>query len=332
LSVNGLDVVGDVNQRTHGTEFYGTSSNFVLLNQLFAFARKHHPSGYVSYKGHKATSYLFPASVGDHDEIPTPSGNSLSTSDEHDDRPGLTALSQNRVSIISLLSNEGVLSPPSNPKTPQHVTSDQRITPDDSVVISSRASERLPDSTVRENPMVVPQSTQNEYTANLATHSYTSTGPDNRVTTAPPTQASKSRLEQVYIHVFLDNLHHLHPMLDPVLFEERCERDVWGTHTTVERCKGSRYFFALYNIVVAVGALVAGSNVIKNLGRDVQLCTVQLTQPENPELAVSSQTVSRVYFRKSKDLLGDASEVCSLESAQTLLLMVTTRHHALDDI
>ena len=332
MSVNGLDVVGDVNQRTHGTEFYGTSSNFVLLNQLFAFARQHHPSRYVSYNGHKTTSYLFPASVGDSDEFATPSGNSLSTSDEHDARPGLTALFQNRVSIINLLSNEEVLSPPLKPKTTRHVPSDRQINPDDPVVTSSRTLDGLSDSTVRESPMVVPQSTRNEYTANLSTHPYTSTGPGNRVATAPSTQASKRRLEQVYIHVFLDNLHHLHPMLDPVSFEERCERDIWSTNTTVERCKGSRHFFALYNIVVAVGALVAGSNVIKNLGPDIQLYTAQLTQPDNPETVVSSQKISRIYFRKSKDLLGDASEVCSLESAQTLLLMVTTRYHALDDI
>jgi hypothetical protein len=326
-----LDVVGDVNQRTHGTEFYGTSSNFVLLNQLFAFARNH-PSRHVSSNGHKTTSHLFPASVDDSVEFPTPIGNRLSTSDEHDARPGFATLSQDRVSIINLLSNEEVLSPPSRPKTPLRVTSDRQIIPGDPVITSSRAVNGLPAPIVRESPMVVPQSTQDEHTANLATQSCTSTGPSNRNAAASPTQVSKTRLEQVYIHTFLDNLHHLHPMLDPVLFEERCERHVWGTHTAIKRHKCSRHFFALYNIVVAVGALVSGTNVIKNLGRDMQLCVAKLAQSENSKSEISSQTISRIYFRKSKNLLGNASEVCSLESAQTLLLMVATYYSALDDI
>jgi hypothetical protein len=321
-----------VNQRTHGTEFYGASSNFVLLNQLFAFARQHPPSRHVSSNGHKTTSYLFPASVRDNNENATPSGNSLSTSDAHDAQPGLATLSQDRVSIINLLSNEEVLSPAPLPKTPLRVTSDQQVDPGDPVVISSRAVNGLEASAVRESPTVVPQSTQDEHNANLATHSCTSTGPSHQDTTASPTEVSNRRLEQVYISTFLDNLHHLHPMLDPVLFEEQCERHVWGTHAGIERHKCSRHFFALYNIVVAVGALVAGTTVIKNLGRDMQLCIAQLSQAENSKPVVSSQTISRIYFRKSKNLLRDASEVCSLESAQSLLLMVTTRYNALDDI
>jgi hypothetical protein len=304
----------------------------VLLNQLFAFARQHHPSRHVSSNGHKTTSYLFPARAGDNDKFPTPSGNHLSTSGEHDARPGLARLSQAPVSIINLLSNEEVLSPPSRPKTPLRVTSDRQVNPDDPVVISSRAVNGLPASTVRESPTVVPQSTQDEHIAKPATHSCNSTGPSHRDTTNPSTEASNRRLEQVYIHIFLDNLHHLHPMLDPVLFEERCERNVWGTHIGIERHKCSRHFFALYNIIVAVGALVAGSSAVKNMRRDMQSCIAQLGQSENSRPVISSQTISRIYFRKSKNLLGDASEVCSLESAQSLLLMVTTHYSALDDI
>jgi hypothetical protein len=325
-------VVGDVNERTQGTEFYGTSSNFVLLNQLFAFARQHHPSRHAGSNGHKTTPSLFPASVGDHDEYPTPHGNHLSTSDEHDARPGLATLSQDRVSIINLLSNEEVLSPASGRKTPLRVTSDRQVNPGDSGVTSGRALNGVPASTVRESSMAAPHSTQDEHTANLAAHASTVTGQSHQDTTTSSTEIANRRLEQVYIHSFLDNLHHLHPMLDPVLFEEQCERHVWGTHTSIERHKCSRHFFALYNIVVAVGALVAGTTVVKNLGRDMQLCVAQSAQTENWKPVVSSQAISRIYFRKSKDLLGDASEVCSLESAQTLLLMVTLRCSASDDV
>ena len=39
------DEIGDVNERTHGMEFYGTSSNHVLLNQLFSFVRNNRRHG-----------------------------------------------------------------------------------------------------------------------------------------------------------------------------------------------------------------------------------------------------------------------------------------------
>ncbi|KAJ4983009.1 C6 transcription factor, partial [Stagonosporopsis vannaccii] len=312
VSANGLDVVGDVNQRTQGTEFYGTSSNFVLLNQLFAFAREHNPSRYVSSNGHEATPYLFPASTGGNEEFVSPSGNSLTPGDQ-DVRP---SHNQDRVSIINLLSNEEVLSPPSRPKTPLRVVRGRQTEAGE----TRNATGRYTESTLRGSPMVGPQSTRNE-SSNVNGPLRTSTSRSNQALAVSPTQASKTRLEQVYVHIFMNNLHHLHPMLDPILFETRCERDVWGVHPTSERQKGFRHFFALYNIVVAVGALIAGSNVFKELGRDVQTCIVQLAESESSEQVNSSQAISRIYFRRSKDLLGDTSAVCSLESAQTLLLM-----------
>ena len=73
---------------------------------------------------------------------------------------------------------------------------------------------------------------------------------------------------------------------------------------------------------MAVGALVAGKGVLENLGPEMRTFIAGLTEPRTPEGHVSSQKISRTYFRKSKDQLGDTSAVCSLESAQTLLLMV----------
>jgi hypothetical protein len=325
-------VVGDVNERTQGTEFYGTSSNFVLLNQLFAFARQHHPSRHGSSNSHDITPSLFPTSVVNRDEYLTSSGHHLSTSDAHNSGPGIANLSQDRVSIINLLSNEEVLSPVSGPKTPLRVTSDQQVNPGDPGVISGLAMNGRSASTVRESSIAAPNSTQDEHTTNPAAQSSTTIGRNHQNSTTSPTEIANRRLEQVYIQAFLDNLHHLHPMLDPVLFEEQCERHVWGTQTRIEKQKCSRHFLALYNIVVAVGALVAGAAVVKNLGRDMQLCAAQFAQTENSKSVFSSQTISRTYFRKSKDLLGDVSEVCSLESAQTLLLMVTIRCSAYNDV
>ncbi|KAJ6443673.1 Zn(2)-C6 fungal-type DNA-binding domain-containing protein [Purpureocillium lavendulum] len=189
IPVNNADVVGDVNQHTHGTEFYGTSSNFVLLNQFFTYAQQNLPAG------------------------------------------------------------------------------QERSAPES------------------------------------------------------PLQVAKKRLEREYVRVFMSNLHHIHPMLDPIAFSARCEQAIWGVHTPLERSRDQRRFFALYNIVVAVGALIADASITQNFEQDIMLCMKQPAQRQNTNVPLSSQTLSKQYFRKSRALLGDIFEVCSLESAQTLLLM-----------
>lgn len=296
--------MGDVNQRTQGTEFYGTSSNFALLNQLFASAQQHDPHRYVGSDGHESTSQLLHPSSASHREMPVASRGRQSISGSHDVQTGLTALSQDRVSIIDLLSNEEVLSPPPRPATPARLVNNQRAGRSITVPSQRRLRNGPLGSTLRESSLAVSQSNQPEHIADASI------------------QASKRRLEKAYIHEFFHNLHLLHPMLDPPQFEERCERNIWEMHTTTERHKGSRHFSALYNIVVAVGALIAGRNVLEDLGPDMQICTVELVESGVPERQISSQMISRTYFRKSKDQLGDTSAVCSLESAQTLLLMV----------
>jgi hypothetical protein len=318
--------VGDINQRTQGTEFYGTSSNFVLLNQLFAFARQQDPSRYVGSEGRQSTTHLFPTSNDRHDELPTPSGNGLPSSGEHNVPTGLTALSQDRVSIINLLSNEEVLSPPSRSRTPPNVLGDRIVDDSEDAGRALPTLSHIPEedsgSTMPKSPLALSRSTRPELAANAITPSNISTNHNEVGTAVSSHQVSKIRLERTFIRVFFNNLQHLHPMLDPILFKERCEREVWSTLFYTERRKVSRHFFALYNIVVAVGALIAGRNTLDDLGPDMQARVAELMDPETPEQRMSCQTISRTYFRKSKDQLGDTSAVCTLESAQTLLLMV----------
>ena len=326
-----MDVVGDINQQTQGTEFYGTSSNFVLLNQLFAFARQQDPSRYVGSEGRQSTTHLFPTSNDRHGKLPSPSGGGLPSSSEHNVPTSLTALSQDRVSIINLLSNEEVLSPPSRSRTPPNVVGD-RIVGDRIVDNSEDAGRVMPTLshvpeggsglTMPQSLLAFSRSTQPELTANAITPSNLSRDHSNVGTAVPSHQASKTRLEQTFIRVFFNNLQYLHPMLDPILFKERCEREVWSTLIYTERRKVSRHFFALYNIVVAVGALIAGRSTLDDSETDVKACVAEMMDPETPEQPISCQTISRTYFKKSKDQLGDTSAVCTLESAQTLLLMV----------
>ncbi|KAM0235937.1 hypothetical protein ACHAP5_009538 [Fusarium lateritium] len=130
-------------------------------------------------------------------------------------------------------------------------------------------------------------------------------------------ETAKHRLEREYVRQFMNNLHHLHPMLDPTEFTARCEKLVWASPGIPESSKNHRHFLALYHVVIGVGALVCGSNVTHYIDRDMDEASGGQSYSQPP----SSQEVSKKYFRRSRVLLGDVFEVCSLESAQTLLLM-----------
>jgi hypothetical protein len=321
LPVDNADVVGDVNQHTHGTEFYGTSSNFVLLNQFFAYAQQHVPPGHASSSNRNETSYLSPASGGASEPSSFQDQNSPWTSGGIVSGPGLTARSP--VSIVNLLSNEEALEPPSRPKTPPHVTENQQdVSGGSSLTPSHTRNESHMGLIQHDIPTLTHQNSSGEDSASN-TRSSAHLATKEEPVPESPLQVAKKRLEREYVRLFMSNLHHLHPMLDPIAFAARCEEVIWDVHTPLERNKDLRHFFALYNIVVAVGALVAGSSINQNFERDINLCMKQPTQCQNSSLPLSSQALSKKYFRKSRALLGDVFEVCSLESAQTLLLMVS---------
>jgi hypothetical protein len=109
-------------------------------------------------------------------------------------------------------------------------------------------------------------------------------------------------------------------MLDPIALAARCEDEIWNVDAPLETNKGLRNFLALYYIVVAIGALGATAGISQHFERDIKMC---MKECPNSSLPVSSQSLSTKYFRKSRALLGDVFEVCSLESAQTLHLMVS---------
>ncbi|KAH7113458.1 fungal-specific transcription factor domain-containing protein [Dactylonectria estremocensis] len=304
LVVDNADVVGDINQHTHGTEFYGTSSNFVLLNQFFVYAQQHLPPGHSDSNDQNETSYLSPASGG--------AGGIVSG-------PGLSARSP--LSIVNLLSDKEVLEPPSRPKTPPPVTDKQQdISEGFSLAVSRARNQRL-DGSVQ--PEVSTATSQNRSNGRSGPNLSSSAHLDPKESIAPETslQVAKQRLEREYVRQFMNNLHHLHPMLEPMAFTARCEDQIWNAKIPFERNKDQRHFFALYNIVVAVGALVSGSSMTQNFERDINLCMKQPSQSQSSSLSLLSQELSKTYFRKSRALLGDVFEVCSLESAQTLLLM-----------
>lgn len=330
LPVQDLEVLGDVNQHTHGTEFYGTSSNFVLLSQFFTFAQQHLPPGNTNSSGRNESSYLSPASLSGNEPSAFTSENGPWSS-RHPSGSDQTSFPQGRVSIINLLSNEEALSPPSRPKTPLRTEDNQQ----NGLGVTSAAQGRARGVNFRESPqhrrpMVIPQGSERGHAPshlpmldNLATSNRPSPGSSIRI--------AERRLEREFVRIFMNNLHHLHPMLDSTVFTARCEDEIWDAQVPQERTQSFKHFYALYNIVVGTGALIAGSDTAQAFGRDIKLCMKQFAPSQNSTKPVSSQALSKMYFRKSRELLGDVFEVCSLESAQTLLLMVNIYHKAILD-
>jgi hypothetical protein len=113
-------------------------------------------------------------------------------------------------------------------------------------------------------------------------------------------------------------------MLDGTEFVLQCEAEVWSWDANAKKSAQRRHFMALFNIVVAVGALVAGREVAEEFSQEIVAIEQSKHQTSVSPQQTSLRTLSRSYFQEARASLGDVFEVCSLESAQTLLLMVST--------
>ncbi|KAK7217338.1 hypothetical protein V2G26_005341 [Clonostachys chloroleuca] len=313
LAGGNADVEGDVTQQTHGREFYGTSSNFVLLSQFFAYAQQHLPPGHASSSHRNEVSRLSLASGGPSGSSSVQDQNSPWTSDGVVSGPGLPARSP--LSIVNLLYNNEVLAPPPRPKTSTHVSENQKGVPEGSCLGPSRTRNGSYMGLIQDDVLTSHQHAgSNGESGGIpcpSAHPVTMEIP----VPERPLQAAQKRLEREYVRLCMDNLHHIYPMLDPIAFAARCEDEIWDVDAPLEKNKDLGHFLALYNIVVALGAL---GGISQYLERDIKLC---MKECRNSSLPVSSQTLSKKYFRKSRALLGDVFDVCSLESVQTLHLM-----------
>lgn len=309
------DVVEAINEHTEGTEFYGTSSNFVLLNQLLALAHQSIPAGQDTVRRDLHAAQDLPPRFTDVEQSATPQSANHFTSLNSTNSLGSVG-TQQRISVINILSNDEVLSPPSRPKTPLQGVAVQL--PNDGVQIPQ--------------PRHQTHATEFDYrtvSSELTSHTAQKTSlPTESLTCQSPSYdhicGSARRLEREYVHIFLNNLHYLHPTIDPITFIQRCDKVIWSVNSpTISQQKQYRHFTALYYIVVAVGALIASASTTKTFQNDIKTCMDHLSPSTvSSSLPTSSQTLSRLYFQKSRKCLGDVFEVCSLESAQTLLLMV----------
>lgn len=129
------------------------------------------------------------------------------------------------------------------------------------------------------------------------------------------------QLEKEYMRIFFDNLHYIHPFLSQTAFIAQCERDVWNQMGHQDLRKQKSHFFALYNTVIAVGALTAGTDLVESFRSSLVKQNPRRDQKQETPTPTSVD-LSKIYFARAKKSLGDYFEVCSLEGVQALVLMV----------
>ncbi len=148
----------------------------------------------------------------------------------------------------------------------------------------------------------------------------------------PPNRA----IETECINLYFANLHLIYFFIDRAAFETRCKAEIWSQdyHTPSARrhTHRSSKFPALYNAVVAVGALTAGDDTLVGHDRDQlqQFLHARSSSAKGQTSTfVGPLALASIYLAKAKSLLGDMFESCCLESQQTLFLISVFCQYAL---
>lgn len=135
-------------------------------------------------------------------------------------------------------------------------------------------------------------------------------------------------IERECVRLYFQNQHCIHPVLDQSAFVARCDREAWGGNSVLEQAPSPQIrshtrFLALFNIVLALGAVNAGETSILTWNRTHQFLdqAERLEYDGSPYLPIR---VARLFFERAKHHLEDVFESTSLETAQTLFLMVRT--------
>ncbi|CAK7214055.1 hypothetical protein SEUCBS140593_002049 [Sporothrix eucalyptigena] len=140
---------------------------------------------------------------------------------------------------------------------------------------------------------------------------YPSSAP-NPCSVTMPTSVVRTELERECARLYFMNLHCVHPVIDQTSFLERCEREVWAY---VAATPASR-FLALFNIVLAVGAITAEDTTLamwKGMTDFLDQAFQQdgLAGGKRTDMSIKA---AHVFFEKAKFHLGDAFESSSFET------------------
>lgn len=302
------------------------SSNFVFLNQLFSRARLHASDADSDRVSSFKISHVSPAGGSGYSAYVSSLDSAVQDSQTRN--PNVAAaisshLPAGRLSIVNLLYNEEAALPPSRPDIPAVASANLHNTSSSDVTADRNSRE---DDGVAEFTESTPKQSSSGGQENFnKTNAYFYSGNQQESNSASKSAKVSSRIsnkghETEYVRIFFNNLHHLHPFLLVDEFTSRCEHKIWNSSLLEEPQQEHRHFLALYNIVVAVGALIAGKDLVVVSESGTGYVSEDGSKTEK---APSSMAMSVIYFRKSRMLLGDVFEVCSLESAQTLFLMVS---------
>ena len=140
------------------------------------------------------------------------------------------------------------------------------------------------------------------------------------------------------INLYFANLHLIYYFLDKSSFLDRCQREIWskGINSTPlsKTSPSDSKFPALYNAVVAVGALTAGDEALIAQSQEKIHVYMKHRFKRKTSSSRSKQTylpleLGKTYFSRAKALLGDIFESSCLESQQTLFLMSIFSQYAL---
>lgn len=130
---------------------------------------------------------------------------------------------------------------------------------------------------------------------------------------------SSHEIEKGCINLYFANLHLIYCFLDKGKFMARCEKEIWSQESAF---RTSSRFPALYNAVVAVGALTAGDDTVLTETQEKVQEFLDDSSKQSDQQFYPPLELAKRYFARAKSLLGDIFEVCCLENVQTLLLMV----------
>lgn len=318
-SLTGLAPVEGTNEYTKGKEFYGTSSNLSLLNQLINKARSR------MSLGSPTTHYARSKSDSQKCQLPGQEEFTARTSDAIDgvdQRENL--LNDSRISLVNLLSADdipiresGVTSGATTPVASIHVSSVEDL---NKMPTQPSLQLQSPDTDVASR---IRSTDHTELASSAQSDSH-----DSAATSLARAHWIELQLEKEYIRIFFDNLHYIHPFLSHTAFIARCERDLWNGKSLQNARRQASHFLALYNAVTAVGAITAGRDALDTLRSTLGRRPSSQDSRAEPSVPTSID-LSKIYFARAKKALGDYFEICSLEGVQTLVLMSLYAQNAL---
>ncbi|KAK7433615.1 hypothetical protein Landi51_13852 [Colletotrichum acutatum] len=145
--------------------------------------------------------------------------------------------------------------------------------------------------------------------------------------------AFATELERECVRLYFQNLHNIHPILEQMTFLKRCEEEIWSRLSRPDimisaQMRREARFLALYNVVIAIGAITAGETSLLMEDHTKEFLD-RTGQTSDEEALYPPIRLARRFFERSRLHLEDICESSSLETAQTLFLMSVFGQNAL---